>query len=453
MNMPLPIRSSQKTSFAVAILATLLAGVPAAQELALQPVAEGLTSPVHLEQPVDGSGRLFIVQQDGVVRTLGRDGQLAPEPFLDLRSRLLPLEKNFEERGLLGFALHPGFAHNGRVFVTYSAPLRPGAPEGWNHTRKVSEFTTKPGDQSRIDATSERVLLQIDWPSRKHNGGGLAFGPDGYLYIGLGDSGASHGVGKDVKWEAFNVPAEGLGWDHLAQDRHSLFGKILRIDVNRGFPGYAIPADNPFVGREGRGEIWAWGFRNPYRIAFDREGNGDLFVTAIAETLWEAVYLVHAPGNFGWPLREATHCVDRLHPRQPPQYCPERDAHGTRIERPVVEYPNMQVAHPDSKLGIVGVGTAVTGALMYRGRAIPELAGRLLVSDWSSAFKQPSGQIFVARPADRWGELWPYTRALEVDSRIVSLAEDAEGEIYVLTNETFGPYGTTGKVHRLVSKP
>ncbi len=453
MNLLSPIRPSRRISLAAAIVATALGGTPAAQELALEPVAEGLTAPVHLEQPADGTGRRFIVQQDGVVRTLGRDGQLVPEPFLDLRPKLLPLEKNFEERGLLGFALHPGFARNGRVFVTYSAPLRPGAPEGWNHTRKVSEFTAKPGDLSRVDVTSERVLLEIDWPSRKHNGGGLAFGPDGYLYIGLGDSGASHGVGKDVKWEAFNVPAEALGWDRLAQDHDSLFGKILRIDVDRGFPGYAIPADNPFVGRQGRGEIWAWGFRNPYRIAFDREGRGDLFVTAIAETLWEAVYLVRAPGNFGWPLREATHCVDRLQPRQPPENCPERDALGTRIERPVVEYPNMQVAHPDSKLGIAGVGTAVTGARLYRGRAIPELAGRLLVSDWSSAFKQPSGQLFVARPADRWGMLWPYARALAVDSRIIGLAEDAEGEIYVLTNETFGPYGTTGKVHRLVAKP
>lgn len=434
-------------------LLAVIAGGAAAQQLALEPIAEGLTAPVHLESANDGTGRRFIVQQDGVVRVLDRDGNLVAEPFLDLRPRMLDLEQNFDERGLLGFALHPQFARNGRVFVSYSAPLRASAPQGWNYTRRVSELSTRPGDLSAIDPVSERVLLEVDWPSRKHNGGGLAFGPDGRLYIGLGDSGASHGIGKTVQWEAFDVPAAALGWDRLAQDRDSLYGKILRIDVDHGYPGYAIPNDNPFVGRAGRGEIWAWGFRNPYRIAFDRVGRGDLFVTAIAETLWEAVYLVRGPGNYGWPLKEATHCVDRLAPRQPPQNCPDRDSHGVWLEHPVVEYPNMQASHPDTKLGIAGVGTAVTGARLYRGSAIPALVGKLVVSDWSAAFKRPSGQIFVAAPADRWGELWPYRRVLEIESRIVSLAEDADGELFVLTNDTFGPYGNTGKVFRLVSKP
>jgi glucose/arabinose dehydrogenase len=159
----------------------LLAPAAGAQTLALQLLADGLTAPIHLEEPADGSGRRFIVQQDGLVRVLGADGKLAPEPFLDLRSRLLALEQGFEERGLLGFALHPQFARNGRVFATYSAPLRPGAPAAWNHTRRVAEFSAKPGDLSRVDAASERVLLELDWPSRKHNGGGLAFGPDGFL--------------------------------------------------------------------------------------------------------------------------------------------------------------------------------------------------------------------------------------------------------------------------------
>ncbi len=430
-----------------------LAPAAGAQTLALQLLADGLTAPIHLEEPGDGSGRKLIVQQDGVVRVLGADGKLAPEPFLDLRSRLLALEQGFEERGLLGFALHPQFARNGRVFATYSAPLRPGAPAAWNYTRRVSEFSAKPGDLSRVDAASERVLLELDWPSRKHNGGGLAFGPDGYLYIGLGDGGVSHGVGKQVLWEAFNVPAAALVWDHLAQDRESLFGKILRIDVDRGFPGYAIPRDNPFAAGPGRDEIWAWGFRNPYRIAFDRSGDGSFFVTAVAETLWEAVYRVQQPGNFGWPLMEGAHCVDRLRPRQPPATCPRVDEFGTRLELPVVEYPNMQASHPETKLGIAGVGTAVTGARMYRGAGIPRLSGQLVVTDWSAAFKQPSGQIFVGKPAAGRGELWPITRALQLDTRIVGLAEDRAGELYVLTNETFGPYGTTGRVYRLTWTP
>lgn len=436
------------------LLALALTGPFAvAQDLALELVADGLTAPIHLEQPDDGSGRTLIVQQDGVVRVLGADGKLQAEPFLDLRPRMLRLEEGFEERGLLGFTLHPQFARNGRVFATYSAPLRASAPQAWNHTRRISEFSAKPGDLSRIDAASERILLEIDWPSRKHNGGGLAFGPDGYLYIGVGDGGVSHGIGPKVLWEAFDVPAEALVWDALAQDRESLFGKILRIDVDRGFPGYAIPQDNPFAGKPGRDEIWAWGFRNPYRIAFDRNGSGDFYVTAVAETLWEAAYRVAGPGNFGWPLMEATHCVDRLKPRQPPASCADRDAHGDRLELPVMEYPNMQASHPETKLGIAGVGTAITGARMYRGKAMPALAGKLVVSDWSAAFKQPSGQLFVARPGGKPGALWPYSRALQLDSRVVGLAEDRAGELFVLTNETFGPYGNTGKVLRLVARP
>lgn len=424
-----------------------------AQQLGLQPVAQDLVAPIHLEEAPDGTGRKLIVQQDGVVRILGADGQLVSEPFMDLRPHMLPVAQDFEERGLLGFALHPQFARNGRFLVTYSAPLRASAPQNWNYTRRVSEFSVKPGSLDKVDLTTERILIELDWPSRKHNGGALAFGPDGYLYIGMGDSGASHGIGKTVLFEAFNVPAELLTWDLLAQDQHSLFGKILRIDVDHGFPGYAIPPDNPFVGKTGRPEIWAWGFRNPFRIAFDRIGNNDLYVTATAETLWEAAYLIQKPGNFGWPLMEGAHCVDRLQPRRPPKQCPDKDATGRRLEWPVVEYPNMQVAHPQSQLGISGVGTAITAARMYRGQAIPALQGRLLFADWSASFKSPSGQLFVAQPTDRKGELWPYARALQVDSRIISLAEDRAGEIYVLTHEGLGPYGNTGKVFRLVQLP
>jgi len=427
-----------------------LVGQASAQSPSLDLMAEGLTAPLDLEDPDDGSGRKLIGQQNGVIKVLGADGRLMQEPFLDITPRLVALEKNFEERGLLGFALHPRFAENGRVFVSYSAPLRGSAPEAWNYTRRVSEFSAKPGDLSKIDARSERILLELDWPSRKHNGGGLTFGPDGYLYIGFGDGGVSHGVGEQVVWEAFNVPREALTWDAVAQDLDSWFGKILRIDVDHGFPGYAIPKDNPFASGGGRPEIWAWGFRNPYRIAFDRNGDGDLFVTAVGETLWESVYRVRGPGNFGWPLMEASHCVDRLHPRNPPASCPHRDAAGRPLEMPIVEYANMQASNPETKLGIAGVGTAVTGARMYRGQALAGLEGRLLVSDWSAAFKRPSGQIFVADPSDQANALWSYSRIMKLDTRIIGLAEDRAGEIYVLTNETLGPYGETGKVFRLV---
>lgn len=440
----------------LSVLAFLSSSAPAyCQSLALEPVAEGLTAPLHLEQPVDGSGRKLIVQQDGIVKVLDQNNKIADEPFLDLRPRMRKLEQDFEERGLLGFALHPDFAKNGRVYVSYAAPLRQGAPQNWNYTRRISEFSTASGDLSKVLLESERILLELDWPSRKHNGGALAFGPDGFLYVGLGDGGVSHGVGEKVQWEAFDVPATALSWDELAQDTQSLFGKILRLDVDRGFPGYAVPLDNPFVSGPqaglGKPEVWASGFRNPFRLAFD-SADGSAYVTAVAETLWESAYRVARPGNFGWPLLEGTHCVDRMNPRRPPTSCVKMDASGQLLQLPVVEYPNMQASHPDTKLGIEGVGTAITGARMYRGQEIEELRGKLLVSDWSASFKEPSGQLFVADPNPQRGPLWDLRRLLRIDARIVSLAEDADGEIYVLTNETFGPYGNTGKVWRLVEK-
>lgn len=268
-------------------------------EIGLETLASGLTAPVDIADPDDGSGRLLIAEQPGTIRILGPGNELAEQPWLDLRDRMVALIEGFDERGLLGLALHPDFATNGRFYVTYTATLRPDAPPGWNYTRRVSEFVADPENPDRVDPDTERVLLALDWPSRKHNGGGLAFGPDGYLHIGLGDGGGVHGIGEDVAYDAFEVPDRLHHWDDLAQDTTSLFGSILRIDVDRGHPGYAIPNTNPLRADEGRAEIFAWGFRNPYRIAFDPAGYGGAFVNAVAETLWEALYLVDRPGNYG----------------------------------------------------------------------------------------------------------------------------------------------------------
>ncbi|MDH3660431.1 MAG: PQQ-dependent sugar dehydrogenase, partial [Alphaproteobacteria bacterium] len=234
------------------LMLLLLVNAPlAAAAVELEMVVEGLTAPIELADPDDGSGRLFVVEQQGLVSMLTKDGQVSETPLLDLRPHLLELKNDFEERGLLGFALHPDFKSNGRVYVSYATPLRDTAPKGWNYTRRISELTLAP-DAESIDLGTERPLIELDWPSRKHNGGGLAFGPDGFLYIGLGDGGGAHGVGEEVIWSAFDVPKDQLHWDRLAQDTTSLFGSILRIDVDGGFPGYGISDDNPFVGRPGR---------------------------------------------------------------------------------------------------------------------------------------------------------------------------------------------------------
>lgn len=427
-----------------------LAATAPSYDFRLELVADGLTAPVDLVSPADGSGRRFVVEQTGLIHILAADGRRLAPPFLDLRDRMAQLTQGFEERGLLGFAFHPGYAENGRFFVTYSAPLRGAAPPGWNYTRRISEFTVSADDGNRADPKSERVLLEQDWPSRKHNGGGLAFGPDGHLYVGFGDGGGVHGVGPEVLFEAFDVPKILGEWDRLAQDTASLYGKILRLDVDRGYPGYAIPPLNPFAGTQGRAEIYAWGFRNPYRLSFDR---GALFVTAVGETLWESVYLVDKPGNYGWPIREATHCFDRQQPRNPPLTCPTLGSFAEPLIDPVIEYPNMSVEGEGVEPGLRGVGTAVVGGHIYRGASIPALRGKYVFGDWSLAFAEPSGQIFVASPPAEWGELWGLRKVLDVPGRVLSLGRDGEGELYVLTNDELGPFGSTGKIYKLVRRP
>jgi glucose/arabinose dehydrogenase len=431
--------------FTVLLIGPLCLSTTNAKQPELTPIAQGLVAPINILTLPDQTGRQLILDQSGIIWLLNADKTLAKDPYADIRARLLPLEEGFEERGLLGLAVHPEYGTNGRIFVTYSAPLASDAPANWNYTRIVSEYTVDPGNPSRINPNSERVLIRQHWPSRKHNGGALAFGPNGYLHIGFGDAGGIHGVGPKVLNDAFNVPPTALHWDSFAQDTHTLYGKMLRIDVDRGYPGYAVPDDNPFVGKPGRDEIYAWGFRNPYRISFDPDAGGSYYLTAVAETFWEAVYHVNAPGNYGWPLREGTHCFDRTKPLNPPEKCardwPGRPAYPA-ID-PVVEYPNMSVHRPGSAVKGPGVGTAVVGAIMLR-----EKKPRLLFADWSLDFKKPSGQLFEATPSGG-NQQWPFKRIAELPTRIVSMTADPDGNIYVLTNENFGPYGKTGKVFQL----
>jgi glucose/arabinose dehydrogenase len=423
---------------------------PSPVAVTLELLVDGLTAPIDLKQIDDGSGRFLLLDQSGLIHLLDKNGDRKNEPFLDLREHMLPLEQNFEERGLLGLAIHPRFSENGRIYVTYSAPLRSSAPAGWNYTRRVSEFTASRDDPDRADLQSERILMELDWPSRKHNGGGLAFGPDGFLYIGLGDGGGSHGVGKNILYDAFSVPADNAHWDSLAQDLNSLFGKILRIDIDRGFPGYAIPALNPLSGGTGRPEIYAWGFRNPYRIAFDGSQSGRMFVTAIAETLWEGIYAVDRPGNYGWAIKEGSHCFDRLQPLQPPEQCPQFGDLGEPIADPVIEYTNKKVGLVGASGLGSGIGTAVVGGQVYRGAAIPELSGLLVFADWSADFQQPSGQLFVAARPPGLEEPWPFSRLTKLETRVLSIARDNAGELYVLTSDELGPFGATGKVFRIL---
>jgi glucose/arabinose dehydrogenase len=418
----------------------------------LRLVADGFTSPVALVQVPDGSGRLFVVDQVGVIRILTAGGNLLPDPFLDLRSRIVPLTPAFDERGVLGLAFHPGYAGNGRFFVYYSAPLRPGAPAGYNHTARVSEFRVSAANPNRADPASERIVLEVDKPQFNHNGGTLLFGPsDGYLYMSIGDGGGADdvGLGHVEDWYAANEGGNG-------QDvQHNLLGNILRIDVDSGSP-YRVPADNPFSGTpgcvDGCDEIWAYGFRNPYRMSFDLGGARDLFVGDAGQELWEEVSIAVKGGNFGWNVKEGTHCFSTDNPDESPPECPDtvgapHPRAGDPLIDPVIEYANH---HQPG-----GLGATVIGGHVYRGRALPQFFGRYIFGDWSREFEEPDGSVFVAKP--RKSGLWHMEQLRiatsptgRVGHYVLGFGQDLAGEMYVLTTDQTGPAGTTGKVYRLV---
>jgi glucose/arabinose dehydrogenase len=412
---------------------------------ALRPVAGGLTAPIAMVPANDRSGRLFVVDQAGTIRILRPDGTLAAEPFLDLRDRMVELMPTFEERGVLGLAFHPGYAGNGRLFVFYSAPLRPGAPEGFNVTSRISEFRVSAADPDHVDPASERVLLEVDKPQSNHNAGAIAFGPeDGYLYISIGDGGGGGDMdlGHVDDWYPGNPGGNG-------QDTtHNLLGDILRIDVDRGSAGrpYGIPRDNPFVGEEGLDEIYAYGFRNPYRMSFDMGGRHALLVGDAGQSGFEEVNVVRRGGNFGWNVKEGTHCFNAADPGVDLPACPSTDPEGDPLLDPVVEYPN--VARGD------GLGVAVIGGYVYRGRDLPRLRGQYVFGDWSRALDRTDGTLFVATPRPKGPWSMRQLRVAgtadgHVGHLVLGLGQDLRGEIYVLTSDNKGPTGTTGQIYRL----
>lgn len=410
----------------------------------LELIAEGLNAPVELVSAGDGSGRLFVVDQAGSIRVLTAAGELLEEPFLDIRDRMIGLNPGYDERGLLGLAFSPSYGENGVFYVYYSAPLRSEAPTGWDHTSHLSAFGVSEAEQNRADPETEEVLLQVDQPQSNHNGGKIAFGPDGYLYVGLGDGGGANDVGAGHVEDWYEANRGGNGQNVT----ESLLGSILRIHVDGGDP-YAIPEDNPFVGAEGLDEIWAYGFRNPYRFSFDAEGERQLFVADVGQNLWEEVNAVERGSNHGWNVREGTHCFSPVTPNDPPEECPSAEPDGKPLIDPIIEYRNG--SPPD------GLGLAVVGGFVYRGDALPGFEGRYIFGDWSRGFGFGDGTLLVAERPDANGGLWPFEElqiATSDDGRIgsflLALAQDEENELYVLTSGTPGPLAAAGSVHKLV---
>lgn len=369
-----PWKKFRDKKFLLVLFFVYIAGYPshlsAAHSIQIEPIITGIDSPVAITNAGDGSGRLFITLKIGKI--LVYDGQKSlSTPFLDIGSIITTAG----ERGLLSVAFHPDYAANGFLYVNYT---------DLNGDTVIARYRVS-ADPNVVDTTSAIVLLNIPQPFANHNGGQLQFGPDGYLYIGMGDGGS--------------------GGDPLnkAQDLNSLLGKILRIDVDAGFP-YAIPPDNPFLGNSNaKPEIWALGLRNPWRFSFDRL-TGDLFIADVGQGSWEEVNFQQASSrggaNYGWRLMEGNHCFN-----------PTTNCNDGSITLPIIEY--------DHSLG----NCSITGGYRYGGSLYPGLEGVYFYADYCT------GKIWgVSRDASG---VWTSAQLLDTELIITAFGEDEDGELYL----------------------
>ncbi len=452
------MRVGQQKALLLVVVIGLLPGVATARTLPaipqgditieLEPVCDGLTSPVYATHAGDGSGRLFIVDQAGPIRIWdGGSGSCSAEPFLDLSGVIVAVNPFFDERGALGLAFHPRYKTNGRLFVRYSAP-RAGAPgepcfgtgRGC-HEEVLAEYRVSAGDPDVADPASARILFRIDEPQFNHDAGNVAFGPDGFLYFTLGDGGGAHDGLADMP------PSHGpIGH---GQNIETALGSVLRIDVDAapapGLP-YAIPPGNPFAGpTPGADEIYAYGMRNPYRFSFDDGpgGDGRLFVADVGQGLYEEVNIVRKGGNYGWVTLEGFHCFDPLAPASPPAICPGTGPQGEPLRRPVAEY-----SHAD--------GIAVVGGFVYRGSASPALYGKYVFGDFSRGFVPGRGRLFWLDADGALSDIFEFRIGESnepLNLYLLGFGEDEQGELYVLTSMNLGPSGSTGQVWRLIGPP
>jgi len=344
----------------------------------LELVTSAVREPTHVASAFDGSGRLFVVEKTGRILIV-RDGRVLARPFLDIQARV---GSRGSEQGLLSVAFHPRFADNGFFYVNYTDR---------NGDTAIERYSVL-ADPDVADASSAALILSIAQPAPNHNGGMLLFGPDGYVYIGMGDGG---GAGDQFR---------------NAQNMGALLGKMLRIDLDAQFP-YAIPSDNPFVDRaDARPEIWAYGLRNPWRYSFDR-ATGDLYIADVGQSRFEEVHLQPAARggqNYGWPIMEGTHCFPET-----------RACDRSGLEIPIAEYDH-------------ALGCSITGGYVYRGPSYPPAHGAYVFGDTCS------GRISSLHVGADGG--WQQTELLVTRLLISSFGEDEAGELYVVSLDPGGFY-------------
>jgi glucose/arabinose dehydrogenase len=388
------------------------AGGPIPEPVALEPITTDIEAPVDMAFAPDADRR-YLLEQGGRIRV--HEASIRAEPFLDLGDSVAT---SGNEMGLLGIALHPDFASNRRVFVRYSAPRREGTPDSYSHTFVLAEFEAT-ADGRQVVAGSEQPLLELPQPQGNHNAGDILFGPDGLLYVAVGDGGAGgdQGTGHVEDW--YEAVPGGNGQDVT----DNLLGSILRLDVDAGGDGYAVPEDNPLVGSEGRDEHYAWGLRNPYGLAFD---GTDFFVADVGQNAYEEVNLVEAGGNYGWNVREGTHCYSAS---ECPDSTPGDVRGGQPLISPIIEYP-----HPGADAPVTG--SSVIGGTVYRGSALPALDGVYVFADLAAR-----DRLFTATQPETGSGLWPI-ESVDVAGTlrtVRSFAQDRDGEVYVLGT---GPAGS-----------
>ena len=427
-------------------------GVPAVPPdpipIGLQQVATGLTSPLMVTHAGDGSGRLFVVLQTGQIRIITAAGALLPAPFLDVSGIMTPLNNIFDERGLLGLAFHPQFATNGRFFIRYSRPRAGMAGEpcfGTSrgcHESVLAEFlvTGDPTTNNVADAGSETVLFTVDQPEFNHNAGHVVFGPDGFLYFSLGDGGGANDGLDDMP------PSHGPTGH--GQNINTVLGSICRIDVDTAPPmgsTYVVPATNPFASSAGADEIYAYGLRNPYRFSFDDGpgGTNQMFCADVGQNQFEELNIIQLGGNYGWAHREGASCFDPFNPNTVPPTCATTGPLGEDLIDPVLVYDH-------------SVGISITGGHVYRGSAIPALAGHYVFGDWSSNFGPADGSLFFCHIAGDQAflraklQIEPGDQDLNLTVNGFGVGED--GEIYLCGGTVSAP-GGAGNVLRIVPAP
>jgi glucose/arabinose dehydrogenase len=453
---------SLRSSLLVAAVLAMAAGSASAQhanllpnavqpgtiQLGLKSVASGLTAPVYATSAPGDPNDLFVVDQAGKIDVI-HNGTLQSNPFLDVSGleNAVPLQAGYDERGLLGLAFSPGFndptSSGYRALYTYQSEATGTAPADFgpaagtltgpiDHQNVLVQWKVSATNPNVVDPSSRRDLLREDHPALNHNGGTIAFGPDGDLYLAIGDGGTANDTGNG------HIVSTGN-----AQSLSVVMGKMLRIDVNGNNSAngrYGIPANNPFVNTAGAvKEIYAYGLRNPYKFSFDST-SGKLVEGDVGQNNVEEVNLITSGGNYGWAVKEGTFLFNRTGANAGSVNPVNSPGSPAGLIDPVLEYDHNN-------------GTAVVGGFVYHGSLLPQLDGKYVFGDFSNgAFSAPgNGRLFYADLAT--GQINEFQMANPLGLWLKGIGEDANGELYALASTKLGPAGSTGVVLALVPEP